>query len=151
MAETVKVKHTAVLLDAVYKNVKMAADSIITMMPSVKDEKFKHELTVQLSAFEAFASRAAKQIGKEGEKPREENIVTRASAKMGNWMNTVMDSTTPHLAQMIIEGATMGVTDLMRELGEAEGKGVNEEALRLAQDVCRYEEKIVEDMKPYLK
>lgn len=152
MTETaMKTKQTAELLKAVYKNVKMASDSILNLMPKVKDEKMKSDMTVQLSAFEAFASRAAKLLGEEGVKPEEESMMTRMSAKWGTMMNTMRDSTSTHLAEMLIEGATMGVNDMMREMRDAENSTVSESALRLARDVCAYEEKIVGDMrKTYL-
>ena len=65
---------TAELTKAVYKNVKMAGDSILDLMPRVKDERLKSDMTVQLSAFEAFASRAAKMLADEGVKPEGEEL-----------------------------------------------------------------------------
>ena len=49
-------QKTAELLRAIYKNVKMAGDSLIDLMPKVKDERLKSEMTVQLSTYEAFAA-----------------------------------------------------------------------------------------------
>ena len=148
MAEpAVKTKQTATLLKAVYKNVRMASDSILNLMPKVRDERLKNDMTVQLSAFDAFASRAAKLLGEEGVKPEEEGMMTRMSAKMGAMMNTMRDSTSTHLAEMLVEGATMGVNDMLKQLREAENSSVGESALRLARDVCAYEEKIVRDMR----
>ena len=151
MTETMQKKTTAGVLTAVYKNVKMASDSILDLMPKVKDEKLKSDMTVQLSVLEAFASRAAKLLAEEGVKPEEEGFLTKISAKWGTMMNTMRDSTTAHLAEMMIEGATMGVNDMMRELREAESSTVSEAALRLVRDVCAFEEKMVQDMKEYLK
>ena len=143
----VKTKQTATLLKAVYKNVRMASDSILNLMPKVRDERLKNDMTVQLSAFDAFASRAAKLLGEEGAKPEEEGMMTRMSAKMGAMMNTMRDSTSTHLAEMLVEGATMGVNDMLKQMREAENSSVGESALRLARDVCAYEEKIVRDMR----
>ena len=144
-------KPTATLLSAVYKNVKMASDSILNLMPKVKDEQMKSDMTVQLSVFEAFASRAAKLLAEEGVKPEEESAITRGMAKWGSIMNTMIDSTSTHIAEMLIEGATMGVNDMLRQLREAENTTVSERALRLARDVCKYEEDLVKDMRSYLK
>lgn len=141
---------TVTLLEAVYKNVKMASDSLIDLMPKVKDEKLKSEMTVELSTYEAFASRAAKLLNEAGGKPREEGVLTKLSAKMGTAMNTMRDSTSSHLAGMIIEGATMGVNDMYKQIREAENTNASESALRLARDVCAYEEKTIEDLKAYL-
>ena len=150
MAETVKAKATTDLLVTVYKNVKMASDSILNVMPKVKNEQLKSQMTVELSAFEAFASRAAKLLADEGKTPEEDGVLAKLGAKWGTIMNTMMDQSTSHLAEMMIEGATMGVTDLTREIREVENRDVSESALRLARDVCAFEEKIIEEMKNYL-
>ena len=142
--------RSAELIQAVYKNVKMAGDSILNLMPHVKDEKLKSDMTVQLSAFEAFASRAAKLLADEGVKPEGEGTLTKLSAKWGTIMNTMRDSTASHLAEMMIEGATMGANEMIREMREAENSNASERALRLARDVCEFEEKIAREMKSYL-
>lgn len=149
MAET-KTTTSADVLLAIYKNVKMAGESIINVMPKVKDEKLKSDMTVQLSTFEAFASRAAKLLGKEGVKPEEENFLARMGAKWGAMMNTMMDSTSTHIAEMMIEGATMGVNDLLEQMRYAKSGDVSDEAMNLLQDVHDYEERVIKDMKAYL-
>ena len=151
MAEAMKTRTTDEVLQAVFKNVKMAGDSILNIMPKVKDEAFKSDLTVTLSAFEAFASRSTKLLADNGVKPEEEGIVAKTAAKWGTMMNTMRDSTTSHLAEMMVEGATMGVTEMMRLLRESENSCVSKSALRLLRDVCAFEEKVVEDMKAYLR
>ena len=151
MAGTVVVKKTADLLQEIYRNVKMASDSIVNIMPKVKNEQFKSDLTVQVSVYEAFASRCAKLLAEEGAKPVDESVFTKMSTKWGIMMNTAKDSTTEHLVQMMIEGTTMGVSEMLRWIRESENTNVSEASLRLARDVCSYEEKTVEDLKAYLK
>ena len=150
MAETKATTTSADVLLAIYKNVRMAGESIINVMPEVKDEKLKSDMTVQLSTFEAFASRAAKLLGKEGVKPEEENFLARMGAKWGAMMNTMMDSTSTHIAEMMIEGATMGVNDLLEQMRGAKNGEVSDEAMRLLQDVHDYEERVIKEMKEYL-
>ena len=151
MAGTVTVRTTADLLREIYRNVKMAGDSLINLMPKVKDDKLKSDMTVQLSVYEAFASRATKLLAEEGVKPEDEGLMTKMSAKWGIMMNTMKDSTTGHLVQMILEGTNMGVGEMLRWIRESENTGVSEASLRLARDVCSFEEKTVEDMKSYLR
>ncbi len=138
---------TVQLLQSVYKNVKMASDSILTLMPKVTDSDFKSDMTVQLSAYDAFASRTAKLLEEVGGKPKEEGTITKVSTKMGMVMSTIKDSTTAHLCEMMVEGATMGVNDLLHQLRENENSGVSEAALKLTRDVCRFEEKTIAEMK----
>ena len=151
MSQAVRTKETAALLQAIYKNVKMASDSILNLMPKVKDAKLKNDLTVQLSVYEAYSSRAAKLLADEGVKPEDESTVTKLASKWGTMMNTMMDSTSTHLAKMVIEGATMGVNDMMEQIRDAKRGDVSEDVIRLAQDVCDYEERTVEQMRSYLR
>ena len=151
MTDTVSSTPVTELLNAIYKNVKMASDSLLNLMPKVKDEKLKNDMTVQLSVYEGFASRAAKLLAEEGGKPEEEGLMTKMGAKMGVMMNTMRDSTTSHLAEMIIEGSTMGMNDILKQIREAEQKDVSGEALRLARHLYEFEEKTAEDMKSYLR
>ena len=151
MTEAIAEKQTAELLQAVYKNVKMAEESLLNLMPKEDDEQLKSDMTVQLSVYEAFASRAAKHLAEEGIEPKEEGMLTKMSAKMGTMMNTMRDSTTSHLAEMIVEGSTMGVNDMIKQVRRGEESGVSESALRLAKDVLDYEKKNVEEMKKYLR
>ena len=46
---------TKSFLDALYKNVKMGADSIIDLMPKVSDKGLREEMTAELEHYEGFA------------------------------------------------------------------------------------------------
>lgn len=151
MAGCVKVRDASALLTEVYRNVRMAEDSIIDLMPKVTEEKLKNALTVQISVYSAFSSRAAKQLADAGVKPAEEGLMTKMGAKWGILMNTLRDSTQEHLAQMLIEGTTMGVGELLRVIRDAQNNGITGEPLRLAEDVLAYEEQAVEELKTYLR
>lgn len=148
----IKAVTEAEILQAVYKNLKMAEDSLLTLMPKVNDEDLKKDMTVQLSALEAFASRTAKMLGKEGARPEEEGFMTRMGAKMGSMMNMMKDSSGTHLAEMLIEGYTMGANDMYEQMRAIKAlQTVDEDTKKLVEDVLRYEEKLAADMKKYLK
>ena len=129
---------------------KTSIDSILNLMPKVKNEDLKSDMTVQLSALEAFASRTVKLLAEEDVKPEDEGTLSKMSAKWGTMVNTMMDSSSSHLAQMLIEEATAGSAELTRLLRESENKSISEAALRLLRDVCAFEDKIIKDMKAYL-
>lgn len=149
MAQAVQSKN-AELFQTVYQNVKAAGDEVLNLMPSVKDEQLRSDMTVQLSVLEAFASRAAKHLAEEGEKPEEAGMLSKAVNKVETKIDTLRDSTAPHLAQMLIEGATKRGGEMMRALREAECGRASEAAIKLVRDVASYEEKIAQDYKSYL-
>ena len=138
------------MLDAMYKNVKMGADSIIDILDKAKDKPFREELTAQIERYEEYASKIGKMICDGGNTPKEENLMAKMSAKVGMAMNTMTDSSTSHLAQMVIEGATMGTTELTRLIREHENTNCSESTLKLARDVVKFEEATIETMKKFL-
>jgi hypothetical protein len=107
-------------------------------------------MTNIIDGCEGLASRVSKLMIQAGITPKEENMLTRAGAKIGMVMNTATDSTSEHLAEMMIQGLTMGVTELYRDIGEAEEVGISGEVLSLAKEALEFEEKSVEKLKTYL-
>ena len=134
----------------IYKNTKMGADAIISLLPHVKDDGLRSAMTMQLDGYEKYAARAAQALQERGLVAKEENLVARVSARMGMAINTMLDSTTGHIAEMMIEGSNMGITDMTKLLNDYECKAEGEAAVRLARDVVRFEERNLETLKPFL-
>ncbi|MBQ9098243.1 MAG: hypothetical protein IJY50_02310 [Clostridia bacterium] len=145
-----KAADEALFLGEIYKNAKMGADSIINLLPHVKDDGLRSMMTLQLDGYEKYASRAAKALAERGVAAKEENIVTRLSARMGMAINTMIDSTKSHIAEMMIEGSNMGITDMIKLLNEHEPRGTSKEAARLAREVVVFEEHNLEMLKRFL-
>lgn len=141
---------TKEFLDKLYKNVKMGADSIIDLMPKVSDSGMREEMTAELEQYEKFAKKARDILFEQGDEPKEESFMAKAMTKMGIAMNTMMDDTTSHIADMMIQGATMGVTDTTKLIREYENTSCAEDALALARETIRYEEESIERLKKFL-
>ena len=151
MTDAVKVMQTEALLEACYQSVKAAEEAILSLMPRVRDEALKSDMTVALSAYEAFASRAAKLLAEEGVTPREDGILCKMSQKWNALRDTVRDHSSSHIAELMIKRESEGMSELQRALREAENSSASESALRLARDVCRFEEKNAQDMKKHIR
>ncbi len=141
---------TKQFLDSLYKNVKMGADSIIDLLPKVSDEKMREEMTSELEHYEKFAKDVRNMLFELGESPKEESFMAKAMTKMGITFNTMMDSTSSHIADMLIQGATMGITDTTKLVREYENTSCAEEALKIARDSIKYEEESIERLKKFL-
>ena len=140
----------AEMLDQLYKNVKMGSDSIIRLLGKVSDGKFKSDLTDQLNGYEGFATKAKARLKEMGSEAKEENPVTKLWANIGMTMSTLTDSTDSHLAQLVAEGSTMGITDGIKLLREYENTDVSEGALKLVREVIEFEERNLERAKRYI-
>lgn len=143
-------KRDVEVLEDIYKNEKMGSDSILKVMPKASNEKFRAALTCQLSGYERFSEKAKEMLSERGYKAKEENPMTKLWASIGVAMNTMVDSSDSHLAQMVVEGSTMGVTDTLKILRESENSGVSEKTLKMMRDIISFEEKNVEIMKGFI-
>lgn len=149
-------KATAELAEHVYKTSKMGAQSISDVLPKVKSnsskekEPFIDELTREYSEYEKISSAAEQMLVSMSVKPREENLMARMSAKAGIMMNTMSDPGISHVAEMMIEGLTMGVTDTTRRIRKAKEERCSDDAVKLADELISFQEKSSEKMKAYL-
>jgi len=138
------------IIAKIYKNVKMGVDSVTKLLPKVSDEEFKTKLTNQLNGYEEYAAKAKALLCNRGEEAKEETPMVKFWSSVGIAMNTMMDASSSHIAEMIIEGSTMGITDTTRIINEYEGKPECKEAVELARDIVAFEQKNIEVMKNYL-
>ena len=141
---------TKSFLISLYKNVKMGADSIIDLMPKVSNEKMREEMTCELEHYEKFAKEIRNMLFELGEEPKEESFMTKLMTKMGISINTLMDATASHIADIMIQGATMGITETTQLIREFENTQCSENALALARETVKYEQESIERLKKFL-
>jgi hypothetical protein len=115
-----------------------------------EDAKFKSDVTLQLSQYETFAARINTMLSEEGGEEHSDSMMRRMSAKLTMALGTLTDSSVSHLADMIIQGATVSITDTTRILREYENTTAAEAAIALARDIIRTEEESIERMRGYL-
>ena len=128
----------------------MGSDSIIKLLGKVSDGKFKTDLTDQLDGYEGFAAKAKDRLKSLGCEAKEENVMTKMWSSIGMAMSTLTDSSDSHIAQMVAEGSTMGITDGIKLLRDYENTNVSEGALKLVRDVIGFEERNLERAKSYI-
>ena len=147
---------TAEFASHIYKTAKMGAQSISDVLPKIqsnsseKKDNFIKELTEEYSRYEIISTKAEQLLHSLSVKPKEENMMTKMSAKAGIMMNTMADPGISHVAQMMIEGLSMGVTDTTRRARKGEEDRCSPEALRLGSELISFQEKSTEEMKKYL-
>lgn len=138
------------LLQDIYSNVKMGSDSIINLLPKIKDDDMKTLMTTQLDQYEKYAQDAKNQLVAQGILPKEVNPVSKLSAKIGMEMKSLQDNTTSHMAEMMVQGSTMDVTDLLQKISVYEQYSECCNSVRLAKEIVAFEEKNIEKMKQFL-
>ena len=147
---------TAELANYIYKTSKMGAQSISDVLPKIKSnsskqkEGFIKELTEEFSEYEKISAKAEQALYSMSVEPKQENVMIRMSAKAGIIMNTMNDPGISHVAEMMMEGLTMGVADTTRKIRQAKEEGCAQNVLGLADQLISFQEKSTEQMKKYL-
>ncbi len=140
----------AYFLGEIYKSAKMGADAVINLLPHVKEDALRSIMTQQLDGYEKYAARAAAELEARDCTPREENILTRWSARLAAGFHTLLDSTTGRIAALMVEGSNMAVTDMTRLLNAYAEAPHTECAVRLAREVVAFEEHNLARLKRFL-
>lgn len=140
----------AELLQDIYSNVKMGSESIINLLPRVDSDELKSCMTAQLNQYEKYAENVRGKLTAQGIVPREASAISRLGARIGMEMKSMQDSTTSHLAQMMVQGSTMDVTDLLQRVSTCEGYPECAESVSLAREIVAFEERNIERMKEFL-
>lgn len=148
--EATEVRSRADTLACIYENVKMGADSIVNLMPKVEDSRLKSDMSVQLSGYEKFATRARNELKEMGIEAEEKGFMTKAMAKVGMEFNTMMDTSLSHIAEMMIQGSNMGIVEMNKCINTCERGGCEDGAVKLAQEIVEFEQQNLERMKKYL-
>ena len=138
------------LLSELYKNMKMGADSIVNISPKVGEGDLRDELARELDTYEGFSKKIGMLIYELGNEPREENPLSKFASKMGIAMNTLTDTSESHIAELMIEGANMGITENTKLLNRYKEKDVDPKALDLCRDSVKFMEDSIEALKKFL-
>ena len=141
-------KRTAEFLNKVYQNAQMASDSITTVSQKVQDKNLLSDLQTQHQQYTAISSKATTELANENQLPEDSNIMQQAMTWGGIQLNTAFDKTPDHIAEMMIQGSTMGIIDMSRTLKQYNDIPQNIKAL--GYELITVEENNVQRMKSYL-
>lgn len=141
-------ESTLCVLNNIFQNVTMASDSIKTILPYAKNEKFARLLQSEANKYDEFINRA-QTIADEMECDLNNNFkLGKAMAKMSMHAKLIMNNSTSAIASMMIQGTTMGVIDMGKLLRHT--ADILPETLNLARDVMEFEEDKIEILKHHL-
>ncbi len=106
--------QTYKLLQSIVENARTGTDACGQLLKKTEDAKMRDELMLQRQQYEQFAHDAEKAIAGMGHHPHPKGMAARCSMWMGMEMNTMIDKTSTHIAEMLIEGATMGIVEITK-------------------------------------
>lgn len=143
-------ESTTTLIDEAYKNVRMGSFAIDCIMPAVEENK---KLCDLLRKQNKNYLKSVEQLEKLSENISHEivdiNPMLKGSSFASIKMKTMFNKEAPHLAEMLIQGTTMGITQLIKSHGE--NPSYNDELDKIVKDIIKYEEEFVDSLKLFLE
>ena len=137
------------MLNSVKKNAEMGKKSIDSIVKKIENGEFKDLLLAHYEDFEKQSSRNSTELTDIGQTPKSGNIFSDAMLKSSIAMNTLLDDSVSHIADMMIEGSNMGITTINKELNKHRDE-VSESTVELANELLTLEQEHIEQLKPYL-
>ena len=141
-------KQNVELLNTVYQNAEMAKATMDHVLQKVEDSSLESELHEQREQYANYAPRARDVLGVYHVTPEGIPPMQKISSKVGIAMNTFMDNTSSHIAEMVIEGSTMGIVDMTKQLKEH--SGCEQSVRQLGEELLQFEQRAVERLKTFL-
>ena len=136
------------LLGEVYKSVTMGSDSITTLMSKTTDASMRSDLTTQLEGYQNFATATKTKMYEKNFKVKETSVFVKVPAEVSMNVTTMMDNSNTKIAEMMINGSTMGIIELTRKIRRT--PCADADSVKIANDVVAFEESGIEKMKTYL-
>ena len=137
------------VLDESYKNARMGREAINVMIGKVDDDDLALDLNRQACKFVQLEEKMEKRYQKEHMTPPEDKFMDKTMLWGGIQMNTLLNASTEHLADMMIQGNTKGITELMKVVKRT--KSAQKEYCEMAEEIMDFEEKNIEKLKAYLR
>ena len=137
------------VLNDAYKNAHIALQSISDVLPECDDDKMLEELRTEYDGYERFIGEARALMREKGVEPKEVGVMQKAMMWTSIKMKTVVDDSCSHLADMMLKGTIMGISELMQALSREDGK-VDDEVLSLVKRLLELEEGYEKNLKALL-
>lgn len=137
---------------AVYREIQRNADvgmkTIDTIADMVHDEALALQMSRQSLKYSELYNEAAKQLIEAKAAGYKSTVMSDAMLRTGIHYNTMLNTSTGRIAELMIKGSTNGILEMEKALKHNEGAG--ERSVTLAKQLIELEEKNVARLKQYL-
>lgn len=139
----------AELLNFVYQNSQMGVETMNQLLPMVDNEAFKKQVGSQLKEYEKLNQEARGLLNSHGYDEKGISALEKMMAYLMIDFKTLTNKSASHLAEMLIQGSTMGIVDAIKRIRQYEGE-VEKDVINLMKRLLKVEEGNVERLKEAL-
>jgi len=137
-------------LNAIYQNTKTALQSIEDILPKTDNEDLKSELAREQDAYFVISKECELFAKSESiENIKDNNFIEKAKLWTSINMSTMMNSTTRHIAELMLMGTFMGVITCIKD--EFDHQNVSKELDEIIAKLKKLEEENLKKLIPFLK
>lgn len=136
------------LLNEICSNAEMGRYTLRALIGITKDSEFRKVLARQFAEYQLILDDSEEMLMRLGRVPKRLSGMVRGSVHTSLKLNVTIDSTSSHMAEMVMQGSTIGIIDIIRALNEYNAAA--EEVKELGKKLLKTEENNFEEMKAYL-
>ena len=136
------------LLGHIYQTAEMGREGIRSVLKYAREPKLVDALNSQYDEYGRLQNAAGSLLQARGEAPRGLGPVAKASSEVMSTVKAMADHSPANIAEMMIQGSTMGVTKSLRTIRTCDVK--DEGVRRLADKLLKTEQANIEEMKGFL-
>ena len=142
-------KSKAVLfLNEVHRNITSGTGAINALLSKTQDDTLSKDLQTQLHRLRVMEAETARRFKTLGATPKDPSKIQQLGMRMGIEMNTALNKSSSHLAELMIKGNNMGIIDLNRAMNRYGTS--NAEVYELADSLLKLEQNALDTFKTYL-
>lgn len=140
--------QNAELLNFIYQNSQMGIEALQKLVSITTDSEFNKCLQSQLDEYKLINSKAVKKLNENGYDEKGIGTLTKIQSYIMLNIQTMMDKSPSHIAEMLITGSTMGTIDAIKNIKKY--KDAEPSILELMNDLKKFEENNIEQLKAFL-
>ena len=134
-------------LNLISKNAEMGKVGIDAVMDYTRDERMREALRVQAKEYDKIYAEANELLKAKNVKVEHLSPMAKIGSEFTSAMKTMTDHSTGKIAEMMIQGSTMGVTKLMKNRSDYDGG--DEDIMSLSDKLLKTEERNIKTMKGF--
>lgn len=138
----------AKVLREVQRNTKMAMKAIDTITDRVYDDDLSMNITRESMKYAELYNKATDRLLNGRAASYRENGIQDMMLKGGVRANTMLNTSTSHIAELLIQGSNRGLTSMWKAINHNENAG--NVSMEIAKELMDFEEKNIEKLKQYL-
>ena len=139
------------ILEYIYQTSNMGYQSTKDLIDSLKgkDNKIKKLVEEIEKNYEKYAKETEKLLNKQDLKAKPVGMMAKAMSKMSINKEMISDNSDANIADMLIQGLTMGNLELSKHIDNYE-KTADKKTINLAKNLRKFGEEYIEKLKVYL-